>query len=117
MGAARAWLFPDKKRAPEEQNWNEPEWIDQIGQVRGPIGYIIRDAWETSKDVAQKEANDRIEYHGTRYEPNGDYPRSPQPETYAGGDVERTKQESILDRACQSPWVHLLIAVVSVQDI
>src|SRR5260370_16467741 len=116
MGAARAWLFPDKKRAPEEQNRNEPERIEQIGQVRGPIGYIIRDAWQTGKDVAQKEANDRIEDHRARDEPNGDHPGPPQPETHAGGDVERAKQERILDSARENASVHLQIATVAVQD-
>src|SRR6266851_5299188 len=86
-------LIPHKKRAPEEQNRNEPERVEQVGQVRGPIGYIIRDAWEASKDVAQKEANDRIEDHRARYEPNGDHPGPPQPETHAGGDVERAEQD------------------------
>src|SRR5260370_41676465 len=116
MGAARAWLFPDKKRAPEEQNRNEPERIEQIGQVRGPIGYIIRDAWQTGKAVAQKEANDSIEDHRARDEPNGDHPGPPQPDTHAGGDIERAKQERILDSARQNASVHLQIATVAVQD-
>src|SRR5260370_18393259 len=100
-------LIPYKKRAPEEQNRNEPERIEQIGQVRGPIGYITRDAWEAGKDVAQEEGNDSVEDHRARYEPNREHPGPPQPETYAGGDVERAEQERILDSACKNARVHL----------
>ena len=107
----------NKKRAPEEQNRNEPERIEQIGQVRGPIGYSIRHAWEAGEDVAQEEANARIEDHRARDEPNRDHPGPPQPETHAGGDVERAKQERILDSARESARVHLQIAVVTVQDV
>ena len=56
----RAWFVPDKERAPKEQNRNEPEWIEQIGQVRGPIGDIIGDAWETGKDVGIPDLAEQV---------------------------------------------------------
>jgi hypothetical protein len=99
-------LFPGKKRAPEEQNRDKPERIEQIGQVRGPVGDTVGDAWETGKDIAQKEADNCVEDHCTCHQPNGDDPGSPQPETNAGGDVEQAKQERIFNRARERAGVH-----------
>src|SRR6185312_12152607 len=51
-----------------EQCGQQQNWIDEIGQIRRPIGDAVGHGVESGKDIAQKEANDRIEDHCPRYQ-------------------------------------------------
>ena len=45
-----------KERTAEEQDRHEAERIEQVGQIRDPVGDAVCHAWKAGEDVAQEVA-------------------------------------------------------------